>query len=143
MTPSIQRISIAPLPVTHEPCTEPAESASKKRKVVSYSPERSEQALHHLHNGRGSDFEEKEKQWEPSSREVRPHPLGIKPLGNAYEAKRNIKILSGAFAHLPDELLLQLLDYMRSSDLLKLGGTCKALYAFSRTEELWKALFVE
>lgn len=74
---------------------------------------------------------------------VPPHPLGIKPSGNAYDAKINIKSSAGFFALLPDELLLQLLEHLTATDLLRLGSTCKALYAFSAAEELWKALFIE
>lgn len=72
-----------------------------------------------------------------------PHPLGVKPLGNAYESKLNLKSHSGALARLPEELLFQTLEYLDGETLTRLGATCKVLYAFSRAEELWKALFVE
>ena len=72
------------------------------------------------------------------------HPLGVKPLGNVYDASSpNIKVGAGSFVKLPDELLLQLLEYCAAFELLKLGATCKALYAFCSYDELWKALFVE
>ncbi|RMX93937.1 hypothetical protein D0867_04087 [Hortaea werneckii] len=38
---------------------------------------------------------------------------------------------------------LGLLETFEAPDLLRLGGTCRALYAFTRSEELWRALFVE
>lgn len=74
---------------------------------------------------------------------VPPHPLGIKPLGNAYESKVDLKAFCGSFARLPDELLLQLFECLDARDLKIIGATCKTLYAFSRAEELWKPLFIE
>ena len=74
---------------------------------------------------------------------IPPHPLGVKPLGNAYTAKINLKRAAGCFSALPDELLVQLLEQLEAIDLLQLGATCKALYAFTRFEELWRTLFVK
>ncbi len=74
---------------------------------------------------------------------VPPHPLGIKPLGNAYDAKINIKRNCGIFTWLPDELLISVLEYLDAATLVRLGGACKALYAFCREEELWKSIFVK
>ena len=76
---------------------------------------------------------------------VPPHPLGVRPLGNAYDLNRkpNIKGRCGGFAGLPDELLLQILDYLAAKDLLRLGATCKAFYAFCFFDDLWKILSVE
>jgi hypothetical protein len=71
------------------------------------------------------------------------HPLGVKPAGNAYTSSINSKSNAGVFAQLPDELLMQLLEALGARQLLVLGATCKALYAFTRAEELWRALFVE
>lgn len=71
------------------------------------------------------------------------HPLKIRPSGNAYLAETNAKTAIGRLAILPDELLAQLLEYLDASELLRLGGTSKALHAFTRSEELWKALFTE
>ena len=73
---------------------------------------------------------------------VPTHPLGVKPLGNAYTAKLNIRTRAGELALLPDELIIQILEWLEINDLLRLGSTCKALYAFSREEELWKTLFL-
>ena len=70
------------------------------------------------------------------------HPLGIKPSGNAYTASRDIKFACGLFCRLPDELLNHILEKLDALDLVRLGGTCKALYAFASTEELWKNLFI-
>ncbi|KAG9626492.1 putative F-box and JmjC domain protein, partial [Aureobasidium melanogenum] len=71
------------------------------------------------------------------------HPLGIRPSGNAFAATTNLKAAIGTFALLPDELLTQFLEYLDAQDLLRLGATCRALHAFTRSEELWKALFIE
>lgn len=71
------------------------------------------------------------------------HPLRIKPAGNAYTATENIKMAAGTFVTLPDELLIQVLELLDAASLKRLGCACKALYAFSRLEELWKTLCIE
>ena len=73
---------------------------------------------------------------------VPSHPLGIKPLGNAYTATKNIKTVIGGFAFLPDETIVQILELLDASSLRNLGATCKCFYAFSRLEEFWKNLCV-
>jgi hypothetical protein len=73
---------------------------------------------------------------------VPSHPLGIKPAGNAYTASENIKARCGLFASLPDELLSHILESFEADVLVRLGSTCRALYAFTRLDELWRALFV-
>ena len=74
---------------------------------------------------------------------VRRHPLGVRPSGNVFTSKTDLKNACGSLAVLPDELLVQLLETLQVSDLLRLGSTCRALYAFTSNEELWRALFVE
>lgn len=71
------------------------------------------------------------------------HPLGVRPAGNAYLADINLKAAAGGFRLLPDELISILLEDLSAGDLLRLGGTCRALHAFTRNEELWRALFTE
>lgn len=71
------------------------------------------------------------------------HPLGIRPAGNAYTAVKNLKSSAGHFSFLPDELIIQLLEFLDHKPLLTLGFTCKALYAFCRFDDLWKKLFIE
>lgn len=71
------------------------------------------------------------------------HPLRIKPAGNAYAAGENIKESAGFFAILPDELIIQIFEYLGAAALQQLQRTCKALYAFTRLEDLWKALYIE
>lgn len=73
---------------------------------------------------------------------VPTHPLGIRPAGNAYTATENLKSRCGAFARLPDELMSHMLESFEADVLVRLGSTCKALYAFTRLDELWRALFV-
>jgi F-box-like len=70
------------------------------------------------------------------------HPLGVKPSGNGWVAAHNLRRAIGAFMVLPDEVLLILLEHFGSSTILKLGCTCKALYAFARSEDVWKSLFI-
>ena len=73
----------------------------------------------------------------------RRHPLRVRPQGNAYLSDVNLKRATGTLASLPDELLNILLDYLAANDLVRLGGTCKALHAFTRNDDLWRALFTE
>ena len=74
---------------------------------------------------------------------VPSHPLKVKPAGNAYGSVENIKSAAGLFYRLPDELIVHILEYLGPTSLLQLGCTCKAMFAFSRLEEVWKTLFVE
>lgn len=74
---------------------------------------------------------------------VRRHPLGVRPSGNALTSRTNARDACGFFARLPDELLLQFLETLQVPHLLRLGCTCKALHAFTRSEELWRMLFIE
>lgn len=71
------------------------------------------------------------------------HPLGVKPSGNALLATWSLRQAIGSFQLLPDELILTLLEGLDGHSLLRLGRTCKAFHAFTRAEEIWKALFVE
>ncbi|KAL7927702.1 hypothetical protein ACQKWADRAFT_277560 [Trichoderma austrokoningii] len=71
------------------------------------------------------------------------HPLGVKPLGNQYLAKGpNARRSIGSWACLPDEILALVLDSFDKHSLLNLGSTCKFLYAFCHSEEIWKALYL-
>ncbi|KAF2436386.1 putative F-box and JmjC domain protein [Tothia fuscella] len=72
-----------------------------------------------------------------------PHPLGVKPLGNAYTASSNSKANTGLFSRLPDELLAHFLELLNTEALRGLGSSCKALFAFTRADDLWRALFIE
>lgn len=70
------------------------------------------------------------------------HPLGVKPSGNALVATSNLRDAIGTLNALPDETILMCLELLDAASLLKLGRTCKALYAFTRSEDLWKAFLV-
>lgn len=71
------------------------------------------------------------------------HPLAIKPAGNIYTSIYNLKSAAGYFACLPDELIVEILEYLDARSLIRLEATCKALYGFARFEDLWKTLFIE
>lgn len=73
---------------------------------------------------------------------IPPHPLGIKPAGNAFTAHENLKSAAGYFFALPDELIVQILELLEKGSLLQLGATCKALYAFSAHDDLWKNFLI-
>lgn len=71
------------------------------------------------------------------------HPLGVKPLGNRFlRAGSCARGSTGSWTTLPDELLMMVLEHLGKLDLLALGSTCRFFYAFCRSEELWKALFL-
>ena len=79
-----------------------------------------------------------------SETEILPHPLRIKPSGNAFTSSSNLRDTStGLFALFPDELILQVLGYLDADELDAIGATSKGMYGFSRAEELWKPLFIE
>ncbi|KAI1824516.1 hypothetical protein F4861DRAFT_505971 [Xylaria intraflava] len=72
------------------------------------------------------------------------HPMGLKPLGNQYFANGpNAKRFTGVVGHLPDEMILHLLEYLDATSLRNLTSTCRFLYAFGQLDDLWKTLFLE
>lgn len=73
---------------------------------------------------------------------IPPHPLGLKPGGNAYTSPTNSKSKMGIFRCLPDEMLMGVLEILEAGDLMRVGGSCRQFYAFARAEELWRSLFV-
>lgn len=80
---------------------------------------------------------------EESSVSIPPHHLGVKPSGNQYTATSNARYALGLFRILPDEVLAIFLESLDAQLLGLLGSTCKFLYAFCRSEEFWKPLFIE
>ncbi|CZS94347.1 related to phosphatidylserine-specific receptor [Rhynchosporium agropyri] len=80
---------------------------------------------------------------EESLQAIPPHPSGVKPAGNQYTATSIARNLIGSFQVFPDEILAIFLEYLDSQLLCALGSTCKFLYAFCRSDDLWKALFIE
>lgn len=73
---------------------------------------------------------------------VTPHPLMVKPSGNAITSQINVKKNAGYFARLPDELTMLLIESLEPHELLRVGHCCKFLYACTFLDELWRALFV-
>jgi hypothetical protein len=80
---------------------------------------------------------------EESPQAIPLHPLGVKPLGNQYTASIVAKNHVGYFGLWPDEVLSIFLEYLDSHLLLRLSTACKFLYAFCRSDDLWKTLFIE
>lgn len=79
-----------------------------------------------------------------SSDSIPVHPMGVKPLGNQYFATGPTARQSlGSLGRLPDEMILQMLEYLDTRSLKDVGFTCRFLYAFCQLDELWKALFLE
>jgi hypothetical protein len=75
---------------------------------------------------------------------VPPHPIDVRPAGNALTAAYNLRDTSGGlFLTLTDELIVQVLEFLDGPSLLRVGATCKVLYAFARADDLWKTLFIE
>ncbi len=75
---------------------------------------------------------------------IPPHPLGVKPLGNKYfsdggDARRFL----GTLQVLPDEMLMQLLEFLDERTLRLLGYTCRFLFACSMSDDIWKTVFLE
>ncbi|OTB08821.1 hypothetical protein M426DRAFT_316845 [Hypoxylon sp. CI-4A] len=79
-----------------------------------------------------------------SSDSIPVHPMGVKPLGNQYFASGPTARQSlGSLGSLPDEMILQMLEYLDIDSLKNIGFACRFLYAFCQLDELWKALFLE
>ncbi|KAK0731596.1 Clavaminate synthase-like protein [Lasiosphaeris hirsuta] len=72
------------------------------------------------------------------------HPLGIKPLGNKYFASgKDARRSLGTLQVLPDEMLMQLLEYLGQRTLRLLGYSCRFLFASCISDDLWKSIFLE
>lgn len=68
------------------------------------------------------------------------HPNGIKPSGNHVADADNTRHFD-FFRLLPDELIHALFQVLSVQDLVSISHTCKRLYAFSLSEELWKDIY--
>lgn len=70
------------------------------------------------------------------------HPLGLQPLGNAFfadPALPNSRILGlGGLGALPDDTLLQVLEWLHPEDLSRFAGASKAGFLLAGWEELWR-----
>ncbi|KAI1082887.1 F-box domain-containing protein [Whalleya microplaca] len=72
------------------------------------------------------------------------HPMGVKPLGNQYFVSGpTARQALGHIGLLPDEMILNIMEYFDAQSLGAIGATCRFLYAFAELEELWKTLFLE
>lgn len=94
----------------------------------------------------GADLESQEAasgSLEESPLTIPHHPLAVKPAGNLYTASSNAKAAIGPFQLFPDEVIAIFLEYLDPSQLCLLGSTCKFLYAFCRSDDIWKNLFIE
>lgn len=81
---------------------------------------------------------------ESSTESIPVHPLGVKPLGNRYFASGpSARQALGPIGHLPDEMIVQILECLEEESLKNLGASCRFLYAFCQLDELWKPLFLE
>ncbi len=75
---------------------------------------------------------------------IPPHPLRTKPLGNRfYSNVPDARQFLGVMQALPDEMLMQLLEFLDQRTLRLLGSTCRFLYAHCRSDDLWKSIFLE
>ncbi|EJD35288.1 Clavaminate synthase-like protein [Auricularia subglabra TFB-10046 SS5] len=76
----------------------------------------------------------------------RPHPLGLKPSGNAliYPAKaRKARVEGlGSLAVLPDELILDLLSLLPPRTVFRLQAVSRAFFAFSRQQAHWRVFYL-
>ncbi|KAK1711086.1 F-box domain-containing protein [Colletotrichum lupini] len=99
----------------------------------------------HADNTSLDDYDSKALENAVTSTESIPtHPLGVKPLGNQYLSDRpNARKHIGYLKILPDEALMLLLEYLDEDRLRKLGYTSRFLYAFCRSDDLWKTLFLQ
>ncbi|KAK4145490.1 uncharacterized protein C8A04DRAFT_35759 [Dichotomopilus funicola] len=78
------------------------------------------------------------------SASIPSHPLGIRPLGNKYfsgggDARRSMGVLQ----ILPDEMLMQMLEYLDERTLRLFGYTCKFLFACCVSDDIWKTILLE
>jgi F-box domain len=75
------------------------------------------------------------------------HPLGVRPNGNAFvqdsAGHPDLRPNLGLFSRLPDELISHFVEYLDVKDVLIIGGTCKAFYAFTTVDEIWRKFFEE
>lgn len=75
---------------------------------------------------------------------IPPHPLGVKPLGNKYfSSGKDARKSLGTLQVLPDEMLMQLLEFLDVRTLRRLGYSCRFLFACCMSDDVWKTLFLE
>ncbi|ETI27403.1 hypothetical protein G647_09593 [Cladophialophora carrionii CBS 160.54] len=82
---------------------------------------------------------------EPVDNASQRHPLGVKPSGNELTldaSQPSAQAFMGFFGRLPGALLLEVLEYLDSQDLVAMGSTCRGLYAYSAHDRLWRDIVV-
>lgn len=78
-----------------------------------------------------------------SETQIQAHPLGVRPSGNALNSSSaHARDCIGTLGTLPDEVILVFLEWLEDLDLLRLGRTCRAFFAFTSSDDLWKALLL-
>ena len=78
-----------------------------------------------------------------SDPQFQAHWLGVRPGGNVLTELARARDNIGTFGTLPDEVILLLLEWLEDVDLIWLGTTCRAFFAFTLNDELWKTLFLQ
>ena len=68
------------------------------------------------------------------------HPLGVRPIGNGLTMSTTLRSSMGHLSRLPDELFHTCLEWLDPKSLINLGHTCRALFAFTANDELWRTL---
>lgn len=80
-----------------------------------------------------------------------PHPLGVKPSGNAlledisFNAQKEARNkLLGSLSIFSEDLLVQIISYLDDpNDLLNFGLASRILYSYTYDEELWRKIYVD
>ena len=72
--------------------------------------------------------------------ELLRHPLGVRPSGNALTCDQNLQDAMGSWNRLPDATILLLLEWLDAKSLADLGNTCRAFFAYSTYDQLWRDL---
>ncbi|KAK0733452.1 hypothetical protein B0T26DRAFT_736386 [Lasiosphaeria miniovina] len=95
-------------------------------------------------NGSGSHTDGHHQLTLTSGPSIPPHPLRIKPLGNKFfDNSNDARESLGSLQVLPDEMLMQLLEYFDKRSLRLFGYTCKFLFAHCMSDDVWKYIFLE
>ena len=79
----------------------------------------------------------------PSGAQIHAHRLGIRPSGNVLTEPAHARNNIGTFGILPDEVILTVLEWIDDVQLIALGTTCRAFFAFTSNDDLWKTLLLQ
>lgn len=78
-----------------------------------------------------------------SAPEIHAHRLGIRPSGNGLTESAHARHNIGTFGVLPDEVILTVLEWIEDAQLIVLGKTCRAFFAFTSNDDLWRTLLLQ